>query len=89
MEKTMDELRKAADTSGRIIPANSTEVTGPGGEVYLYAVPYVTRKGREGSSLYAKAFRSEQKRHEWHKVFATADDRLAAVQAFLKGTKVS
>ena len=85
----MESFRKAAEVTGRVIPENSVAQDGAGGTVYLYAKSGVTSKGKPWTQFYAKAFRPAQRRHEWHKVFATMDDRLAAVQAFLKGEKVS
>jgi hypothetical protein len=70
-EENMNELRNLADVPGRSIPENSTEIFAPNGDViYVYRKGYETRKGRKGFSLYAKAFRAGQRRHEWHHIFA-------------------
>ncbi len=78
-----------APVEGRVIPANATVQHGPGGVVYLYGVPFETRKGRRGVTLYAKGFRPGMRKHEMHKVFnEDAAARDVAVAAFLRGELV-
>lgn len=79
----MESFRKAAEVTGRVIPENAIAQEGAGGTVYLYATPYVTKKGREGVNLYAKAFRPGQRKHAWHHVFTTEAERAAKVAEFL------
>ena len=89
LEETMTETTITDDVPGRVIPDNATVQRGYGGTVYLYGVPYKTKKGREGVTLYAKGFRPGQRKHEMHKVFNDdAEARDAAVAAFLRGESV-
>jgi hypothetical protein len=89
-ETTMRLLAASTATAkGRVIPPNSTAVEGLFGViVYLYAVPYVTKKGRAGESLYAKAFRPGETKPAFHNVFATASERDHKVNEFLQGELV-
>jgi len=89
-EETMDALYDltavpvAQDVPGRVIPPYSEIVTGACGEVvYLYEAMFITKKGREGKSFYAKAFRAGEKRHAWHHVYPTHEARMDAVNEFL------
>jgi hypothetical protein len=86
-EETMAELKKSADVAGRNVPPGAVAQEGTGGIVYLYAVPYVTKKGRRGETLYAKAFRPGERRHAWHHVFASVEERAARVAEFLAAVR--
>ena len=88
-EETMDALYDLAaapasiDVPGRVIPAHSELMTGACGEaVYLYEQYYLNRKGVEGKSFLAKAFRSDDRNHAWHRTFATHDARMDAINEF-------
>jgi hypothetical protein len=80
----------ADDVPGRVIPPAATALSGAAGVVYLYDVPFTTKKGRDGVSLYAKGFRPGERKPEFHRVFnddATA--REIAIAAFLAGEIVA
>jgi hypothetical protein len=67
----------------RVIPLNSVPVRGISGDVvYLYEIPFMTKKGIVGTTYYAKAFCSGERRHDWHHAFRTARQRDDAVNAW-------
>jgi hypothetical protein len=79
--QTADAVRKMEGK--RVIPLGAVPVMGQSGDVaYLYETSFRNRKGRVSTTFYAKAFMAGEKRHAWHKPFASAQARDDAVYAF-------
>jgi hypothetical protein len=77
------EALPAGDVSGRVVPADSEALTGLSGDtVYIYAQTYLNKKGHEGRRYLAKAFHAGEKKHAWHRIFLTHDERMNAVNEF-------
>jgi hypothetical protein len=71
------------DVPSRAIPKDSELITGANGEaVYLYYQIYINKKGNEGRTYYAKAFRAGEKIHEWHNAFSSHEARMDKVNEF-------
>lgn len=83
-EQTMDAFRASVEVvPGRVVPPGSVMVHGLSGDVvYCYDVPFVTKKGRPGVSLYAKAFHAGAVKHAWHTVFRTVQERQDRINEF-------
>ena len=56
---------------------------GANGEaVYIYCQIYINKKGFEGKTFYAKAFRAGEKNHDWHNAFASHELREDKINEF-------
>ncbi len=75
------------DVPGRAIPKDSELIQGAAGEaVYIYFQYYINKKGHEGKTYYAKAFRAGERNHEWHKAFSTHEKRDDAINEFFSSS---
>jgi hypothetical protein len=77
------EVAPFIDVPGRAIPKNSELIVGANGEaVYIYCQIYINKKGFEGKTFYAKAFRAGEKNHDWHNAFASHELREDKINEF-------